>query len=53
MSRAVHSEISLLLRESEFLRTARIRRETGLMRLLTAMVSGGTRKLLFPVLAKI
>ena len=35
------------------MRTARVRRETGLMRLLTARVSGGTPRLMFPALAKI
>ena len=34
-------------------RTARVRLVAGLMRLLTAIVSGGTSKLMFPVLAKI
>ena len=33
------------------MRTAWVRRETGLMRLLTTRVSGGTPRLEFPVLA--
>ena len=44
--------MSPLLSEIGFMRTVRVRRETGLMRLLTVMVSGGTPGG-FPALAKI